>query len=60
MIAENPYLGRVYAIDNQYREVIIPLRKKLDYLALYRYEKENNTIVIIAVKAAKEQQYTGF
>lgn len=60
LIAENPYLGRVYPIDNQYRELVIPFGKKRGYLALYHYEKADNTITIVAVKAAKEQGYTGF
>ncbi len=56
-LSENANIGRPYQYDNSYREAIIFISKSRACTALYKYNKMENQIVIIALKDGRELAY---
>lgn len=55
-LADNPYLGRSYPLNNDYRELIIRFGKN-GYLALYRYNEVADVVTVVGIRHGRERNY---
>ena len=55
--ARSPRLGRPYEKDRSLRELVIRFGRRGRYLALYRYDPENDVVRILAFKHGQEEGY---
>lgn len=57
LLADNPEIGRVIEdMPEDYREVVIDFGKD-GYLARYRFDLDENTVVILAIRHQRELDY---
>lgn len=58
VLEHNPLIGRpVNALDDDKRELVIG-RHARDYVALYRYIEEIDTVFVLALRGQREAGYT--
>lgn len=59
-LAENPFIAGFSTVGERYRELTLKANKTRAYRLLYKYDAEDNTVTILAIKDAREQGYEGY